>query len=292
METRESEGLRVGDELRPDAGLRYCILDPTGNITALVESDVEVGRQPSVGVALMRRHPEVEQVGFVRRAPEGDVVQAELRMAGGEFCGNATMSAAVLHLLRSMPGQDAATSVWMRVSGASQPVEVRLEPAGDLRYRAAVCMPAALGIDEMAFSYGQADGLLPVVRMEGISHIVIDQDSAFFWLRDDRAAAQQAVRSWCADLGADGLGLMFLEGQGPELHMTPLVYIPGGDTMFWENSCASGSSAVGMCLAEREGAAVDVCLREPGGVLRVVSEPGGGTTWLHGSVRLVEQLGS
>ena len=46
--------------------LQYSIFDPTGNITALVESPVPVERQPAVAAALMARHPEVEQVGFVR----------------------------------------------------------------------------------------------------------------------------------------------------------------------------------------------------------------------------------
>ncbi|MBO5556880.1 MAG: hypothetical protein J5927_06815, partial [Oscillospiraceae bacterium] len=74
--------------------LQYTILDPTGNITALVESPVAVARQSAVAADLMARHPTVEQVGFVRFAPaagEKDAVQAALRMAGGEFCGNASM---------------------------------------------------------------------------------------------------------------------------------------------------------------------------------------------------------
>ena len=276
-------------ELEAAEGLRYSILDPTGNTTALVESDVQVACQPPVAARLMGLHPEVEQVGFVRRVDGDDLVQTELRMAGGEFCGNATMSAAALHLLNERPGPDGPTSVWLRVSGASRPVEVRLEPVGECGYRAAVCMPQALGIDEVHLAFGGVDAVLPTVRMEGISHVVIDKDSELFWLRDDHEAAQRAVRVWCDLLGVGGLGLMFVEGQAPELRLTPLVYIPGADTLFWENSCASGSSAVGMCRAEQEGGAVDLRLREPGGVLRVVSEPHGGPTWLHGSVRLVER---
>ena len=48
-----------------DNFLKYSILDPTGNITALVESPVPVSGQPSVADAVMERHPDVEQVGFV-----------------------------------------------------------------------------------------------------------------------------------------------------------------------------------------------------------------------------------
>ena len=45
--------------------IHYSIWDPAGNITALVESPVEVSRQLFTASALMQRHPEVEQVGFV-----------------------------------------------------------------------------------------------------------------------------------------------------------------------------------------------------------------------------------
>jgi diaminopimelate epimerase len=72
--------------------------------------------------------------------------------------------------------------------------------------------------------------------------------------------------------------------------MTPLVYIPGSGTVFWENSCASGTSAVGMYLAEKENTRIDLTVEEPGGILRVKSDPQSKKTWLHGRVQLVENL--
>ena len=73
--------------------IKYSIFDPTGNITALVESQIPAAEQPTVAAAVMERHPSVEQVGFVRFDPASDP-PVSLRMAGGEFCGNATMCAA------------------------------------------------------------------------------------------------------------------------------------------------------------------------------------------------------
>ena len=80
--------------------IKYSILDPTGNITALVESEVAVERQPAAAEAIMKRHTEVEQVGFVRFDPE-EGIDAQLRMAGGEFCGNASLCTAALYLMRN-----------------------------------------------------------------------------------------------------------------------------------------------------------------------------------------------
>ena len=151
-------------------------------------------------------------------------------------------------------------------------------------------MPEAQRIERVSFCHDGVRGELLLVRMEGISHVVVEPDTAFFWLCDDRVAAEAAVRSWCTDLHANGLGLMFLEGNDLVRRMTPLVYVPGSGTVFWENSCASGSSAVAMCLAQRAGARVELSLEEPGGILRVASDPATGETWLYGSVRLVGEF--
>jgi hypothetical protein len=220
-------------------------------------------------------------------------------MMGGEFCGNASMCAAVLCAERS-GGNDAGagaeadagtdaeagaeTSIRLRVSGAAEPVAVRLrevgdaigapggdaageptgDPAGPL-YEAGVTMPPALAVGRRIFSYAGVTGELPLVQMQGISHILIDASSPFALLLSSPEAAQQAVRAWCSELAAEGLGLMFLGPSTAPRTLTPLVYIPGSDTLFWEKSCASGTSAAGMFLAAAAGRAVDLFFREPGG---------------------------
>lgn len=270
--------------------VRYVILDPTGNITALVRDPVERDCQPEVARQVMNLHPEVEQVGFVSAVAGDRQAQAELRMAGGEFCGNATMSAAALHVVLAgtapAPG-DAPMTVPMRVSGTSQLVEVRLSAASDGTFAADVHMPEALGVRVVTFSHEGVTGQLPLVLMEGISHVVIGEPSPFHALLDDRASAERAVRAWCHELDADGLGLMFLGGGEPTCLLTPLVYVPGSNTVFWENSCASGSAATGRFLAQKKGAAVSLDLQEPGGTLHVSCDVTGEQTWLHGTVRLL-----
>ena len=275
--------------------IQYSVFDPTGNITALVESDVETGLQPSVAAEIMERRPEVEQVGFVRLQPGGEGLS--LRMAGGEFCGNATMSAAALYLIRCSERRGAPLplgeeeTVCLRVSGAARPVEVRLRAEVPDCFHAGVHMPPALSIDDRKFSYGPLSGKLPVVWLEGICHIVVEPCSVFWVLLADRAGAEDAIRDWCATLLAGGLGLMFLGGDASQRCLTPLVYVPGSGTVFWESSCASGSTAAGMYLAAKTGVSVDLNLQEPGGVLRVVSDPTPvrGETWLYGRVKLAEQ---
>ena len=92
-------------------------------------------------------------------------------------------------------------------------------------------------------------------------------------LADVRAAAEAAGKTRCAALGADGLGLMLLDEAAETL--TPLVYIPCGDTLYWEHSCASGSAATANYLASLKEEKVFCSFQEPGGVIRVSAAPGG-----------------
>ena len=267
-------------------GLSCCILDPTGNITALVEGDVPVSRQPETAARIMRLRPKTEQVGFVKLSGK----QIQLRMAGGEFCGNASMSAAALYLYRTggayPAGSDTWASVSLAVSGAAEPVEVQLReiPAAGPAWSARVKMPKASGIEPFED--------MTLVRMQGISHIIIEAGSKYLSLKSDRGAAEAAVKEWCSRLSADGLGLMFVEriDEGRQWKMTPLVYVPGSGTVFWENSCASGTAATGMCFSARSGKREELALQEPGGELQVLSDPTTGETWLSGTVRLTEEF--
>ena len=266
------------------ADLEYCIFDPTGNITALVETDVDIEDQPAAAARIMELEPDVEQVGFISYAgntADGSV-PVSLRMAGGEFCGNAAMCAAALFAIRS--GLQGG-AVPVRISGATAPVLVRLKRQAEGSFGAAAEIPPAIRI-------GMVD-TLPIVEMEGISHIIIEPDSGLFGIKEDSALAESLLRQWCGALGADCLGMMFLSEAatgaaiaGESRVLTPLVYVPGADTMFWENSCASGSAAAGMYLAARTGAPVDVTFDEPAGRLRVESDPASGRTVLHGSAIL------
>lgn len=275
-------------------GIKYHIFDPTGNITALVETPVAVEAQPGLAEQIMARHPLVEQVGFVRKADDENGFDMELRMAGGEFCGNASMCAAVWYTEQTVEENHAcgtefdrkqAGKVVLRVSGASAPVEVQFTKDTENLYSTAIRMPQALDITKRSFSAGALTEELPVVRLEGISHIIIGSGHVYSLLIGDREAAEKTVREWCRQLDAEGLGLMFLQKETEEYVLTPLVYVPGSGTVFWENSCASGSCATAMYLAARSGHKVDVTLREPGGVLRVVCDPAVPGAQLEGRVR-------
>ena len=277
--------------------INYCIFDPTGNITALVETEVDAASQPAVAAEIMREHFDVEQVGFVRMLGKGedpDGADVCLRMAGGEFCGNATMSSAALYAKRNEEHFGDIGCAEIRVDGISKPFSVQLRREDANWWAAGVLMPPAKSIDELrmtAEDYPAAElGTLPVVRMEGIDHIMIEEKSFYYNLKDNRPLTESLIKTICGVLDSECLGMMFLADGGKERELTPLVYVPGADTMFWENSCASGSVAVGQYLAAKTGKAVSVALKEPGGTLVAESDPETGGIWLFGGTKLRDQL--
>ena len=253
--------------------LDYYVLDPTGNMTILVETPAAAASQPFCASALLAAEPTAEQVGFL--SPGGDGYDLALRMAGGEFCGNATMSAAAVYCQRT----GCTGRVRVRVSGAPAPVAVEIGVSPEGGYTGAVEMPRCAGMETVSLAAEGRSFRLPLVRYDGISHLIVTEPV-------EKSFAERAVKRWCGELGADGLGLMLLDEAAKTL--TPLVYVPGADTLYWERSCASGTAAVGAYLAETEGKAVELRLAEPGGSLGVSASPGGAVI-LRGGVRLLRR---
>ncbi len=252
--------------------VEYYLLDPTGNKTILVDSFVPVSEQPGIASRLMEREPETEQVGFLS---EDEGCDLSLRMAGGEFCGNASMSTAVITALKN--GVHSG-SFRLNVSGAAEPVnaEVCLRPDG--KWDGTVEMPCPVSVKRVRFP-GEENGF-PVIRFEGISHVILETAV-------DREMAEKKASSWCRFLGADAVGLMFLDRAASRL--TPLVYVPAANTLFWENSCASGTTAAGAYLAENSGVPLTVTLMQPGGSLKV-DVTGEQKYFLSGTVRVCKHI--
>ena len=235
--------------------LTYSLFDPTGNRTILVQTPVPEAEQPRIAARLMDSEPETEQVGFYQE--DGGI---RLRMAGGEFCGNAAMSAAVL--AAEQAGTDQLETV-ISVSGTDKPVPASVERQPEGHWLGTVEMPQPKAVTEVLLP---GAGTVPVVRFDGISHVVLQQPLP-------RPLAERSAPEWCALLGADALGIMFFDPRTGRL--TPLVYVPAAQTLCWENSCASGTTAVGYLLARAQGAPLTARLQQPAGVLTIAADPAG-----------------
>ena len=134
----------------------------------------------------MQRHSDVEQVGFIGFSDDADTeTLVSLRMAGGEFCGNASMCAAAMYILRK--GRKEYTdkkpeTVMLNVSGTDAAVRVDLQETSNCSFSASIELPGSVHIGYRKLSYDSIHAELPFVKMEGILHYVIEADSPFFTL--------------------------------------------------------------------------------------------------------------
>ena len=257
--------------------MNYSIFDPTGNITAIVTEPVDIGSRAAAAAEVMRLEPAVEQVGFL--LPGKGIYDADLRMAGGEFCGNASMSAAALCAINSGMAAGEKKSLVLRVSGTPDPVMVELEAISELSFRGRVSMPEALEITEVLLP--EEDELaVPVVSMPGIAHAIVPESFG-------AEAAEEMLPSLCAQLGADAMGIMLVDDGFTRI--TPVVYVPGSGITVREHSCASGTAAVGACIAAMTGEHIRMSFAEPGGILTVEADPESGL-YIEGRVELMRQV--
>ena len=247
----------------------YCYADPAGNITILVESAFNMSDYSRIASRLLTAEPSAEQVGFIEDISASAV---SLRMAGGEFCGNAAFSSAALAAMKA-GADEAVVSVDFR--GVDRSLKASVKRSQGNCFSGKIDMPLPEMITERQLSFQGTDMILPVVSFPGIAHIICTAPL-------EKSFAEAALKQWCAELEAPAAGIMLLDEE--KMSLTPLVYVPEPETLFWESSCASGTCAAAAWLSSRSGAYGAFSFSEPGGTLG--AETGQGRISLINSVSL------
>ncbi len=256
--------------------MQYIIANPTGNITVLVTEKVAQNERPHVVREIFDTEPSCEQVGFVDVTGERAI---KLEMMGGEFCGNATLSAAAYCAkVNKLFGADDASSegelsaeevagvtITVDSSGIDHAVEVNIRQLMDDLYEGTLEMPIP-----------KIDGT--VVELDGITHMIVPEDMM------SHEEAEAAVKGYADQFGALAMGmLLYSDDSESAVTIEPLVYVKGSDTMVWEHGCASGSIAAAYykhCVS----GANRVSVYNPGGIITIAIEED--KLYLTGSIQL------
>lgn len=255
--------------------IHYCLMNPAGNITLLIQEPPAGTDKKALADALMAEHPAAEQAGFLGYHREDEPY---LHMVGGEFCGNAAMSAAAFICRAEGLEPGCGSMLMLEVSGADEPVETAVSAREDGSWFCTAQLPPVSAHGMRDFVWGDRILKLPVFSCGGIRHLITEEK----W---EKEMAEGAVKRWCGELGTPALGIMFLDREKETLK--PLVYVPGADTLYWEGSCASGSAAAGVFLAQEKGSFVRLKLRQPAGTLGAAARPDG-TVRLSAAVTVME----
>ena len=250
-----------------------AVLDPAGNVTAIVCSDVPAAERARVAAQILRL-PElgIEQVAFLTAPRSGGEIRLE--MMGGEFCGNALRCAGFYQALRN--GAQGKSCVFAEISGADGVQPVMADTAEGT---ASTVMPLPLSVQ----SAGWADVQAARVTFAGITHFVID------CAQPDETLVQRAI---AAAPEASAVGAIFLDRAHGSIK--PVVFVRETASCVAENSCASGSVAAAVVLtADFADGITEIGIGQPGGTLEVgVQRTHGAVTGLSigGAVRLTQTL--
>lgn len=224
----------------------YAVIRPGGNDTALVFGiERDAGRRQEINAAIMNAHPNVEQVGFV----ELDPAALELLMAGNEFCGNATRSAAWLALA------GAEGTIQIQVSGVSEPLDAGVDAEGNAW--------AQMPIYPESSRIEMIDDETVLVNMEGISHIVVDDLYPDATPEELKKIAFNILQKMGLDTSLPAAGVMFLTRTADSIKMRPVVWVRDIKTLFYETACGSGTTAVGLLEAIKQGNSVKLPVIQP-----------------------------
>lgn len=258
----------------------FVKLSPTQNMTVLVRTEHPEQEYQDIARKIMAyEHVHAEQVGFVRK-PVSPGADAGLRMAGGEFCGNACMALAALAAFERNLETGCGVDAVLEASGVGDVVRCHVvKRRHDYSCRLAVPVPTVV-VDRAptgsAFvSYGSS------------LHVVIETGRLDRTVKEE---AQTLARRLGRTRGVSLVGVMLYSPGSNRL--TPLVHVPSLDSMVWERGCGSGAASLGAYLARKNNTSVVADLVQPGGTMRVTADYERGRVTrieVEGSVRIVAE---
>lgn len=175
-----------------------------------------------------------EQSGFLIKSKD------HFQMAGGEFCGNATRSAAIIFsLLQNNPNTQ------YTVSGFDGTVNSHVEPSNhDNEYTVESIFPGMSISTKEVMANGEE---AIIVDLGGIVHVVIQGTMPTDYEKIHRQIVTELNLSQ-----RDAVGVIWYTKKESYATIHPVVWVKGIDSFFYETSCGSGSIAVAKVTGLKE----------------------------------------
>lgn len=240
--------------------IHYVKADPSGNTTILVLDAVPPEKHAALAGQLLR--PDcvgAEQVGYL--SWPGNGVDVRLDMMGGEFCGNASRSAAAYLLSRTDDDQGEYT---VSCSGSNTLLHASVQRVKGNVFDAFIDVPSPKKMDIVLLETDESDYRFYRVVLPGIVHFVHFAPSI---KNIDKDVLWQAVYNFATALHYGAFGMDLVDRK--TLTMIPAVYVSQTDTLYWERSCGSGSAATAASLAKLCGHDIACEIRQPGGSITI-----------------------
>ena len=212
---------------------RFVITAAGGNGTAIdiIDRSLSRAEYATRGKELGKQTESLgaEQAGFLIPS------EHHLEMAGGEFCGNASRSAAIL-----LSEIEKSSSVSFTVSGFSGQVNADVKSLGGNKFDV-VCRFS--GLSTVSRNVTLEDGTpATLVDLGGIVHVVIEKPLP---QEDEYRGQHKEITKYLDLLNKGAVGVIWItKQQDSSVLIHPVVWVRDVDTFFYEQSCGSGSIAV------------------------------------------------
>lgn len=221
--------------------MEYIVLAAGGNATAIVISETPHDRTwyEEQGRDLMQRTEKfgVEQAGFL------DLNALHFEMSGGEFCGNAARSAAML--ISKYKGE---STFAFTMSGYEGEVSARVVFSEDSKALVTCIFPNLPSVVHTVVLPGGGEAKL--VDLGGIVHVLTQEQFV-----NDRSVYESRHREITNALGLaqrSAVGVCWIERLPQGIMIHPVVWVRGIDSFFYETACGSGSIAASAATGETQ----------------------------------------
>ncbi len=217
-----------------EISVKYRILNPGGNMTALVEGiDYTKEERKIINDSILSKNSDVEQVGFLDRE------EMRLEMAGGEFCVNATRCA-IFELLNYKVGE-----ISLSVSGNNEKVN------GGIKRDNVVY--ANIKLNQNISSFKQKYGKYQLIMLDGITLLILNEKDSkcqIKALKEDREETMKKLKEEMEGINtsSEALGIILLEEIDGITKINPVIWVKTIDTLYYETACGSGSLATAIYL--------------------------------------------
>ncbi|RDY20462.1 hypothetical protein [Criibacterium bergeronii] len=250
--------------------LNFVELNPCMNKTVFILDDVPVEKYAEISEKIISyENLFAEQVGFLK-PPFDKNNDAHLHMMGGEFCANATISLAAYTAFNNQRcfenGADAC-KLNIEVFGQDQALECNVTKTSlDNTFYTDIQMPLPIGKMQIIDEIGSIKNIKKI-DFNGITHFSVDDKN--FNNIEEREVFFGEVKNFMEENQSSymAFGIMFYDYE--KSFMTPLVYVKGTDSLFWEKSCASGTSAFASMMTFEKNKSLNIDIAQPGGSINV-----------------------
>ena len=264
----------------------FVKMSPTRNMTILVTTPLNRADYRELAEKIMAYdNVHAEQVGFLE-TPVNPQALARLQMAGGEFCGNASLSLCAYLVWKGKASCQHECTIPIESSGSDGLLYCTIRKSKD-HFLGKINMPVPEIIRDCNAEINGRNYHFPVVYMPGISHVIVNTDKIDL---SEEIIVDALLCNLEAITDEDAFGVMFYNEQ--DCCLKPFVYVKTAGTKVWERGCGSGTASLGAYLAYTSGKDIKADIPQPGGIITVeaaVADKKITSITIEGKIRIVAE---